>query len=101
MWAVHNETHFRWLRASLELGFPDLCLRVEDFYVLLEVLLNGLMSSEILLIKIWMLTLRGLALGVLSSSYLLKLALSSRDLPLFQDRSSAALIGSLDQGGGV
>ena len=44
-------------------------------------LLNALMLSESPLIKILMLTLRGLTVGVLSSSHLLKLALSRRALP--------------------
>ena len=35
--AVHNESHFLWLRESLKIGFPDLCLWVEYFYVILEV----------------------------------------------------------------
>ena len=53
-------------------------------------LLNALMSSEILLIKIRMLTLCGLALGELSYFYFLKLALSSRALSLFQERPSSS-----------
>ena len=61
-------------------------------------LLNALMSSESPLIKMMMLTLRGLDLGVPSSSHLLKLALSSRALLLFQDRPLASLIRYLYQG---
>ena len=62
--------------------------------------LNALVSYESILIEILMLTLRGLDLGVPSSYHLMKLALSGRDMPLFQDRPSASLIGSLDRGGG-
>ena len=62
-------------------------------------LINVLMSSESPLIKILMLTLCGLALGLLSSSHLMNLDMSSRYLPLSQDRPSASLIGSLDWGG--
>ena len=62
-------------------------------------LLNTLISSESLLIKILMLNLRSLALGVPSSSHFLKLALLSRTLPLFQYRPSASLVGYLDRGG--
>ena len=51
-----------------------------------ECLINALMLSESLLIKTLMLTLRGLDLGVPSYSRLLKLALSSRSMPLFQYR---------------
>ena len=60
--------------------------------------LNVIMLSESLLIKILMLNLRGLDLGVTSSSHVLNLVLSSRSLPLFQDRPSDYLIGSLDRG---
>ena len=82
----------------LELVFPDLCLQVEDFLCSWKCFLNALMLSESPLVKILMLTLHGFFLGVPSSSHLLKLALPSRDLTLFQDRTSASLIGPLERG---
>ena len=56
--------------------------------------------SKSLLIKILMLSLRSLDLGVAPSVNFLNLDLSSRSLPLFQCRTSASLIGYVDQGGG-
>ena len=60
--------------------------------------LNALVSYESISIEILMLTLRGLDLGVPSSSCFLNIVLSSRNLLLFQDKPLASLIGSLYRG---
>ena len=52
------------------------------------------MSSTRPLIRNQTLTFHGLALKFPSLSHYLKLALSSRDLPLFYDRPRASLAGS-------
>ena len=56
------------------------------------------MLSESPLIKILVLTMRGLDMEVPSSTHFLKLALSSRAMMLFYVRSSDSLIISLDRG---
>ena len=81
-----------WLSRLVPLGRIPL-------YDLGSFFLKALISSGSLLIKITMLVLRGLTLGVPSSVHFLKLALSSRAMPLSDKRPSASLIRSLDRGG--
>ena len=91
---VHDKSNLCRLGSVLQFRLSYLSLWAVGLDGFLEKSSKLLMSSARPLISQQTLMFRGLALPVLSLSHFLKLSLSTRDLPLFDNRPRASLVGS-------